>query len=144
MAPMAPTRLTKRSGRLATAVAGAAALCMCAPPVAAAQIHVDPDGPAGKQYTAPLGQARQQASGAEGSAGTPGSSEQAPAFGQGVQPPGAGGGGDGDGAARTSGEAASGEGGDARTGLILGSALLVLLAGTGGGLALRAGSREPA
>lgn len=131
------------------AVAGA--LCALSAPAALADVHVDPGGPAGKQYTAPLGQARQQASGKEGSAGTPGSAEQAPPFGQGVQPPGDGGGngngGGGEGAGSGSADgaaAASTDGGDPQTGLILGGALLVLLAGAGGGFALRNAGREPA
>ena len=70
--------------RLPAIVATACSLLV--PSAAPGQVHVDPDGPAGKQYAAPLEQARQRASGKQGSAGVPGSSEVAPTFGLGIKP----------------------------------------------------------
>lgn len=127
------------------AAIAAAALLLGCPATAPGQVHVDPDGPAGKQYTAPLEQARQQASGSEGSAGVPGSSEVAPAFGVGIGPPGSGGdrgGGSASGEGPARGAAARAAPGDASTGLVAAAALLVLAIGAGAGFALRSASRR--
>lgn len=118
--------------------AALATLALAAASTAArAGIHVDPGGPAGKQYSALDDRARQDASGEEGSAGVPGSSEQAPLFGEGS--------GDGDGgggaggapgsggsdessASGSSGSSASGDG-DGQALVIGGAAVAVLAAG---------------
>ena len=133
---------------MASAVASlmlAACLALAAP--AAADIHVDPGGPAGKQYSSPDQRARQEASGTEGSAGVPGSGEQAPLFGQGSGDGrgGGGGGASGEPAGSTSGsdssdgsEGSSGGGGDAAA---IGGAVVAVLA-AGGLLAVFMRRRE--
>ncbi len=74
--------------------------------VAEAGVVVDPNGPAGKQYSADLDRARQQGSGSNGTAGVPGSTSKAPLFGAGVKSKGDpsgpnGSGGDGSGGVRS-------------------------------------------
>ena len=116
--------------------AALATLALAAASTAArAGIHVDPGGPAGKQYSALDDRARQDASGEEGSAGVPGSSDQAPLFGEGSgDGDGGGGGAAGSGgagessASGSSGSAASG-GGDGQALVIGGAAVAVLAAG---------------
>ena len=68
------------------AVLGAVIVLLATPVAARAGIVVEPNGPAGKQYSAVLDRAREQGSGGGGSAGVPGSTAQAPLFGKGVTP----------------------------------------------------------
>lgn len=138
MAAKRPFRAgTRHRAALAAAVSAAA---LTASP-ALADVHVDPGGPAGKQYSAPLQQARQQASGREGASGTPGSSERAPLFGQGIaKGPGGGGPGGADGAGSSSSSGAApelGSSGDSHVIWVAGAALLVLAVGGGVGMGLR-------
>ena len=116
-----------------------------------AGVVVDPNGPASKQYSADLDRARQQGSGAEGSAGVPGSSEKAPLFGAGVKPngpSGGAGGGSGDGGS-SSGWSSSGtpsidpSGGGSNTLEIAGISLAVVLCGGLIALVLRRGPFGP-
>jgi hypothetical protein len=59
-------------------------LSLAAPTAAVGAVHVDPNAPAGVQYSAPLDRARVEAGGVGGEAGAPGSTEQAPLFGKGI------------------------------------------------------------
>jgi hypothetical protein len=79
------------------------AVALAMPQVAAARIHIDPNGPAGKQYGVPLDSTRGDFGGKH-SSGLPGQHEKAPLFGQGITPPGGGsGGGTGGGTGGTGG-----------------------------------------
>ena len=53
---------------------------------ARAGVHVDPNGPAGQEYSDSLNKARGEAGGVGGAAGVPGATQQAPLFGAGVTP----------------------------------------------------------
>jgi hypothetical protein len=58
---------------------------LLAPSPTLAAIQVDPDAPAGVQYRAPLERARAEAGGGATTAGAPGSTEEAPLFGEGIK-----------------------------------------------------------
>ena len=60
------------------------AIALLAPASGLAAINVDPDAPAGVQYGAPLEGARADGAGG-GTAGAPGSTEEAPLFGEGIE-----------------------------------------------------------
>jgi hypothetical protein len=126
---------------------------------AQAQVFVDPDGPAGKQYSDTLDEARAKNSGTDPSTAVPGSGQgRPPLFGEGVEQAGGAGGGGGNGADGGGGGAAGGEGGaEGDDGAALadlddgdgGTPLLLLLvfgvvgAGAFGGFLASRGSREP-
>lgn len=65
-------------------LAAAAAFASLASTAGAAEVHFDPDSPAGKEYALPLDQAREEAAGVGKSDGPAG--EKAPLFGEGVTP----------------------------------------------------------
>lgn len=147
-------------------LAATAVFAMLAPVATAAEVHFDPDSPAGKEYALPLDQARDEAAG--GKAADRPTGVPAPLFGAGVEPrdgaPGAGGSGEsggqdsgeadqgsgagggergspggGGGAALSLTDAESGDGYPLSSGLLLVAA--VLLVGAGIGLTLRLAGR---
>jgi hypothetical protein len=76
----------RRQPRALSALAASTLIVLLGAPVAAqAKIIVDPEGPAGKQYSAVLDRAREEASGGNGTAGVPGSTAKAPPFGEGIE-----------------------------------------------------------
>ena len=126
-------------------------VALLATPLAArAGVVVDPNGPAGKQYSAGLDRARDQASGGGGTAGVPGSTQQAPLFGEGISPEDAAGsnggstqnGNGGSAAAKSSAVAIEPGGSGSNTLEIAGISLAVLLAGGLVALAARGLSRR--
>jgi hypothetical protein len=60
---------------------------MVLPGAVTAQVHVDPGGPAGKQYSDSLDQARVDNGDGDKAAAVPGATAEAPSFGAGVTPP---------------------------------------------------------
>lgn len=95
-------------GTVITAFFAAVVLSMfAAAPAVAAEVHFDPDSPAGKEYALPLPQARNEAMGKEGIEDEPPS--QAPLFGVGVGGSGSSGGGSGSGSQGGGSPQASGQ-----------------------------------
>jgi hypothetical protein len=84
MAIEAHNALRPSRRRLSAAAVIALVLCAGASPAAQAKIILDPEGPAAKQYSALLDRARAEGSGSQGTAGVPGSTVEAPPFGQGI------------------------------------------------------------
>lgn len=64
-------------------LAATAAFATLAPVATAAEVHFDPDSPAGKEYALPLDQARDEAAGGKAADRPPG--VPAPLFGEGVE-----------------------------------------------------------
>ena len=117
------------------------AAALLAPASGIAAIHVDPDAPAGVQYGAPLDRARAEG-GDGGTAGAPGSTEEAPLFGKGIEKAKAGkqaGGSDGsptESAAGAASQVADSDGGSGE-GPLLAVTAAVLVLGAAAGFGLR-------
>jgi len=115
-----------------------------------AGVHVDPNGPAGQEYSDSLKQARGENGGAGGGPGVPGSTEKAPLFGAGITPQSPHSSNRGQGSSSASAPAPAvrtsgiGDGGGNSKWLLLIPVVAVLLIGAGVALVARRGDRSEA
>ena len=96
------------SRTLTTAVLATALLVAALPGTALAGVHVDPEGPAGKQYSDSLAQARVENGQGDPTAAVPGSEVDAPLFGEGITDNSGGGGSGSDGSGGSGGASEDG------------------------------------
>jgi hypothetical protein len=151
---MRSTPLSRHSTRAAGLLALVALAAIAVPGAAPAQVHVDPGGPAGKQYSDTLDKARVDNGNGDPAAAVPGSDAEAPLFGEGVtrvDPVAADGSGKAGGKpsaqAESDGTASSGpsggDGGGSASGLLIAVIGGVALTGAAAGFGIRRLARPP-
>jgi hypothetical protein len=129
----------------------AALAAISVPGAALAQVHVDPGGPAGKQYSDTLDKARVDNGNGDPAAAVPGSDAEAPLFGEGVtrvdpvpaDGPGKPAAQSGSESSASSSASSGGDGGGSASGLLIAVIGGVALTGAAAGFGIRRLARPP-